>query len=96
MITLGKEGKDKITGFQGIITAKVEYLYGCNQYGLTPKVGEDGATKGTEFFDEGRIEVIGTGILPEEVQVDKKGGINRDMPRSMRWKSNFNGGFVYG
>lgn len=81
MITLGKEAKDKITGFQGIITAKVEYLFGCNQYGLTPKVKEDGTTKDTQYFDEGRIEVIGNGILPEEVQVDKKGGINRDMPK---------------
>jgi hypothetical protein len=81
MITLGKEGKDKITGFQGIITARVEYLYGCNQYGLAPKVGEDGTVKGTEFFDEGRIEVVGNGILPEEVQVEKRGGNNRDMPR---------------
>jgi hypothetical protein len=84
MIALGKEGKDKITGFQGIITAKVEYLYGCTQYGLTPRVGEDGATKESQFFDEGRIEVVGNGILPEEVQGEKKGGINRDMPRGIR------------
>jgi hypothetical protein len=81
MIKLGQEGRDKITGFQGIITAQVEYLYGCNQYGLAPRVGEDGVVKNTEFFDEGRIEVVGKGILPEEVQVEKRGGMNRDMPR---------------
>lgn len=79
-ITLGKEGKDKITGFKGIITAKVEYLFGCNQYGLAPKVSESGEVKSIEFFDEGRIEIIGNGIMPEEVQVEKKGGINRDTP----------------
>lgn len=84
MIQLGKEGKDKITGFQGIITARVEYLYGCAQYGLSPKVGEDGAVKDTSFFDEGRIAIVGPGIAPEEVQVEKKGGINRDMPRGVR------------
>lgn len=81
MIQLGKEGKDKITGFSGIIVARVEYLYGCNQYGIAPKVGEDGTVKDTTFFDEGRIEVTGPGILPEEVQTDVKGGINRDAPK---------------
>ena len=29
---LGKKAKDKVTGFEGIITAKVIYLYGCAQY----------------------------------------------------------------
>lgn len=84
MITLGKEGRDKITDFQGIVTAKVEYLYGCSQYGLSPKVDENGKIGDTQFFDEGRIEVIGDGILPEEVKVEKNGGVNRDMPRGIR------------
>jgi len=84
MIKLGQEGKDKITGFQGIISVKAEYLYGCNQYGLTPKVDENGKIGDTQFFDEGRIEIVGNGILPEEVQVEKNGGVNRDAPRGMR------------
>lgn len=84
MIILGKEAKDKITGFQGIVTVRAEYLYGCDQYGLTPKTTEDGKIGSTEFFDEGRIEVVGNGILPEEVRVEKKGGINRDCPRGVR------------
>jgi hypothetical protein len=79
--TLGKEGKDKITGFKGIITARAQYLTGCDQYGLTPKVDEKGATQTCEFFDEARIEIIGNGILPEEVQGETKGGPNRDAPR---------------
>jgi len=29
---LGKIAKDKITGFQGVLTARVEYLTGCNRY----------------------------------------------------------------
>lgn len=82
MFELGKEGRDKITGFTGIIIARVEYLYGCNQYGLAPKA-ENGELKDSHFFDEGRIEVVGSGILPEEVQAPdgKKGGINRDAPK---------------
>lgn len=34
---LGLKAKDKITGFEGIITARCEYLTGCNQYCLTPQ-----------------------------------------------------------
>ncbi len=80
MIQLGQKGRDKITGFEGIIISHVKYLFGCDQYGLTPQA-TDGKLGDTNYFDEGRIEVIGRGILPEEVQVEKKGGINRDCPK---------------
>ncbi len=80
MIKLGQKAKDKITGFEGIITGHVEYLYGCDQYGLTPEV-KDGKLGETNYFDKGRIEIIGRGVLPEEVQVEKNGGINRDCPK---------------
>ncbi len=29
MINFGKRAKDKITGFEGIITGKADYMYGC-------------------------------------------------------------------
>lgn len=77
----GKKAKDKVTGFEGIITAKVLYLFGCSQYGLTPPA-TDGKTNETNYFDEGRIEITGQGIAPEEVRVEKRGGINRDCPKS--------------
>lgn len=79
-LELGVEAQDKITGFQGIITAKIEYLTGCDQYCLTPKT-KDGEVKENNYFDAGRLEVTGNGILPETVQTDKKGGPNRDCPR---------------
>lgn len=80
MIDLGQKAKDKITGFEGILIAKVTYLYGCDQYGIAPEV-RDGKIGDTTYFDEGRIEVIGQGVAPEEVQVEKPGGVNRDCPR---------------
>ena len=77
---LGREAKDKITGFTGIITCHCRYLTGCDQYGLTPKVNKDGKTTDSQWFDEGRIELIGCGILEKEVESDEKGGPNRDAP----------------
>jgi len=81
MLQLGQKAKDKITGFEGIITARAQYLTGCDQYGITPPVNKEGTIDSVEFFDEGRIEITGRGMLPEEVQTETKGGPNRDAPR---------------
>ncbi len=39
---LGLEAKDKISGFVGIITARVDYLTGCNRYCLNPREIREG------------------------------------------------------
>lgn len=39
MENIGKIGQDKLTGFRGVVTAKVEYLIGESQYELTPNFG---------------------------------------------------------
>lgn len=80
MNNLGKKAKDKITGFEGIIIGKINYLYGCNQYGISPPV-QEGKIGDTQWFDEGRVEITGRGVLPEEVVVEKPGGVNRDCPK---------------
>lgn len=71
---LGVKAKDKITGFQGIIIGRGDYLTGCNTYGLKPQVDKEGKTRKAEWFDEGSIEVIGKGIKAENVAAPKKGG----------------------
>lgn len=73
MIALGKKARDKITGLEGIVTGRCEYLYGCTQYCLLPKAEGNKAPDGT-WYDEGRIEVIDEGIKAKEVQVKEKGG----------------------
>lgn len=82
MIKLGKEAQDKITGFKGIITGRAEYLTGCNQYILTPKVKKGSASPAEgAWFDEGSLEIIGKGISAKEVQTaDTLGGPQRDAP----------------
>lgn len=56
---IGQEAIDKITGFKGIITGKVEYISGCKQYILAPKVKENGEFVDSHWFDEDRLEVTG-------------------------------------
>ena len=57
---LGKKGKDKITGFKGIITSVSFDLYGCIQVILNPgKVGKDRLIiPTTNLIDLNRIEIV--------------------------------------
>lgn len=80
MELLGKEAKDKVTGFTGIITSKHTYLTGCNQYGIQPKVDEKGLVPDNRYFDEGRIEIIGKGISAKDVQAEENGCDFREHP----------------
>ena len=83
MFELGLEAEDKITGIKGVIVGRIEYLFGCNQYGLAGKVSKEGKKPDTEWFDEGRIKIVGKGIKPEEVRVEKNGAdFNRDCPKN--------------
>jgi len=81
---LGKKAKDKITGFSGIIVTKLICLFGCNQYGIAGQAYDDKEQKRapTEYFDEGRVEILGDGITAAEVSVDRPGAdFNADAPR---------------
>ena len=70
---LGLLVKDKITGFEGILTSRTEYLTGCNRYAVQPRVLKEGNLIDACWFDEDQIEVTGQGILPENVQSKEPG-----------------------
>lgn len=54
---LGTSVTDRITGFKGIVTGHVQYLSGCNQCLVAPKVNADGTFKESQWFDEQRLIV---------------------------------------
>lgn len=72
----GKCCKDKITGFIGICTGRTEWMYGCDQYCVTPRISEQkpNELKESQWFDEGRIEIVEDFIDPNDVRVEKNGG----------------------
>jgi len=82
IIELGQKAKDKITQFEGILIARIEYLFGCNQYCIAPQA-KDGEIKDSQWFDVGRIEIIGPGVTAEEVRGGRPGGVNRDCPKGV-------------
>lgn len=55
---LGIEAKDKVTGFKGIIVGRADYLTGCSQYALQPKIEKD-TWKENKWFDENRLDIVG-------------------------------------
>lgn len=57
MIELGKRYKDTVTGFEGVATARYEYLNGCVRYQLeAPKQDSGGILE--LIFDEQRLELV--------------------------------------
>lgn len=79
---LGAKAKDILTGFEGVIIGRGDYLTGCNTYNLKPKVDKDGKVQKGEWFDEGTIKIIGKGISPESVKAKDKGGPLNETPPS--------------
>ena len=58
MQKLGTEVKDTITGFECIITGRVEYLTGCCQCFISPKISADGAFREGVWIDEVRLKCV--------------------------------------
>jgi len=80
MENLGKNGLDLISGFKGVITSKIKYLTGCDQYGITSKVNAKGEGGDTEYFDVRSVKVSGRRINIQDAPEDP-GGPNRHAPR---------------
>ena len=66
---MGSTAKDLITGFEGIVTGRAEYITGCDQYLLQPKV-KDGAHVEGRWFDDNRLEKQDAKVL--ELAVDEE------------------------
>jgi hypothetical protein len=84
---LGKRAKDKISGFTGIITSRIEYLTGCDQYGLKAPIKADGEPIDVHYFDEGRIVILDDGapaFAKEDVSTEEDPGADThpDAPTS--------------
>lgn len=55
---MGKECKDKVTGFVGVVECVSFDLYGCVQVALRSKVGKADKKGESMWFDWKRLEVI--------------------------------------
>lgn len=74
MIELGKSAKDIVTGFEGVVTGRVEYLTGCNQYLVASKC-KDGSESKSNWYDENRLTILDAeAIVIPALASKEKGG----------------------
>lgn len=60
---LGQTVKDTITGYEGIVVSRSQWISNCNTYGVKSQTLKDGKPIETEHFDEPVL------VLIEEKQV---------------------------
>lgn len=77
-LELGLKAKDKISGMTGILTARCEFLTGCNRYCISPQELKDGRPIEGMYFDEAQIEIISDGIKQSEVTGKERGACSPD------------------
>jgi hypothetical protein len=75
---LGAKVKDIVSGFEGIVTGRCDYLTGCNNYGVNPQQVKDGKPMGAVWLDENKLEKIGDGLIGKVSPVDINGNTGAD------------------
>ena len=83
MVKLGDKVKDNISGLEGIVTGRSEYLYGCAHILVNPQQVKDGAPVAGTWLDEDRFTVIEEGVIPRPAAAEvKRGGPAMSTPPS--------------
>ena len=78
-IKLGSLVRDVITELEGVVIARIDYLNGCVQYSVQPKVNKQMNLGKVEWVDEEQLEVIGDGVTKTYRKVIEKNVVK---PRS--------------
>lgn len=55
----GYWARDRVTGFQGVLTGSASYLTGCDQVCITPVAKEDNSLQEGRWYDINRVEIVG-------------------------------------
>ena len=78
---LGDRARDKITGFEGIVVSRTQWITNCNTYGLQPEKMKDGIPQDRQHFDEPQIELVNDKVHKES---RKTGGPQRPINQTNR------------
>jgi len=55
---LGDVVKDRISGFKGVATCRLEYLNGCVRWQVSPQELHEGKPVDSHYFDDEQLETI--------------------------------------
>ncbi len=63
-VGLGQKVRDRITGFEGIVVARTEWMYGCIRITIQPRgLTDDGKPIDSHTFDEPQLEVLADEVI---------------------------------
>lgn len=81
-VMIGDRAKDRVSGFQGIVTGKHTYIEGCLQFTLTAEDNKIKEEKAIRPFDSARLEVIAKQAIVLASTGEPPGGPERYAPRA--------------
>lgn len=58
MAQLGDKVRDEVTGFEGVVTGRFEYLYGCVRCAVQPQNVKNEKPVDSVVFDEDQLQVL--------------------------------------
>ena len=76
---LGSHVRDKLTGFEGIVVCRAQWLNNCSTYSVKPRQLKDGIPQESFSFDEPQLELVEDAVMPSRRDT---GGPERQMPKT--------------
>ena len=80
VIVLGCRARDIVSGFEGIVTGKSDYMNGCVQWCLSPQIDEKGKHVSGNWFDSQQLEYVDSGIVAKLAAIASPLAIVRGEP----------------
>ena len=77
-VKLGDVACDTITGFEGVVTGRTEWLNGCRRWLIQPRALHEGKPIEPAWFDEDQVEKVSAQAI---VETKKTGGPRNDPKR---------------
>jgi hypothetical protein len=78
---LGDLVRDKVTGFEGIVTSHAQHLTGCDRFWIEPRVDSEGKTREGRWTDIDLLEIVEPNKI-ERVIYNRKAPGGTDLPAS--------------
>ena len=57
-IELSDEVKDSVTGYQGVVVSRTNFLHGCTRFGVQAPTNKEGQIKDGHSFDEPQLVLM--------------------------------------
>lgn len=54
----GQKVRERLSGFEGTITAEIEYMNGCIRYQIQPRLLVDGTYQDSVIIDEQQLDLL--------------------------------------